>query len=266
MKRGWKRKRHGERREKKAQTTIFIIIAVLIIAGVLIYFLLQKKTEIVKPSGLNVESYIRKCTQDATRNAIDIMLSQGGYIEPKNYKLYNDKKVAYLCYNKNYYLPCINQEPLYIQHLEQEIKSFIEGKIDECFYQLKAELEKRHYEVDSGKMILNTGLFPREAEIKISREFVVSKGEETKRYTEFKVSLNSPLYDLAIVAQEIADQEARFCNFEYLGYMLLYPEVKIEKKAVGQGEDASKIYIIEDKASKKKLYLAVRSCAIPPGF
>ena len=48
--------------------------------------------------------------------------------------------------------------------------------------------------------------------------------------------------------------------------MLFYPNFDIDKKSVGQGETASKIYIIGDRRTGRKLYIAVRSCAIPPGF
>ena len=76
----------------------------------------------------------------------------------------------------------------------------------------------------------------------------------------------SPLFDLANIAREIVNQEAKYCNFEYLGFMLFYPRFNIDKKAVGSAETTSKIYIIEDRATNKRLFIAIRSCAIPPGF
>ena len=45
-------------------------------------------------------------------------------------------------------MPCINQEPMYVEHLEQEIKEIIAGKLDYCFDSLKQSLEKRNYQVN----------------------------------------------------------------------------------------------------------------------
>ena len=48
--------------------------------------------------------------------------------------------------------------------------------------------------------------------------------------------------------------------------MLFYPRFDIDKKAIGQGATASKIYIIGDRKTGEKLNMAVRSCEVPPGF
>ena len=80
-------------------------------------------------------------------------------------------------------------------------------------------------------------------------------GLKTVVYTRF--------YDLAIVAQEIVSQEARFCNFEQVGYMLIYPEFAITKFRTGKSDT---IYTIKSKESGERFRFAVRSCVIPPGF
>ena len=62
---------------------------------------------------------------------------------------------------------------------------------------------------------------------------------------------------------EISNQEAKYCYFEYVGYMLLYPKMDIEKFAMS---DSTKIYTLKDKKSDKEMNIAIRSCAIPPGI
>jgi len=255
-------------KSKRSQITIFIIIAILLVVAIILFFLLARKkpTDILKPSMPNPQEYIEKCVKDNTKNAIDIMLSQGGYISPTNYKLYDDKKVAYLCYTNKFYYPCINQQPMYIEFLEEEIKSYIEPKIKDCFFTLKKEYQDRNYNVNEGTLNLEVELNPKQVGININKRFEVSKNEETRRFDKFKVKFVSPLYDLAVVAQEIASQEAKFCYFEYLGFSLLYPVISIDKKQVGSEETASKIYIIKDKISGRQLLIAIRSCAMPGGL
>jgi hypothetical protein len=78
-----------------------------------------------------------------------------------------------------------------------------------------------------------------------------------------KIIYSSNFYDLALVAQEIVSQEARFCNFEHLGYMLLYPDFEIDKFRTG---DSDTIYTLTHRESGERFRFAVRGCVIPAGF
>lgn len=253
---------------KKAQVTIWVIVAVLLVVAVALFFLLRGKQgiEIFQPTMPEPQSYIEKCARDSTSEAINIMLPQAGYISPSNYKLYENNKVAYLCYTNKYYYSCINQQPMYIEFLEQEIKNYITGKLKDCFYNLKKEYQNRKYIVDDSAMTLEVELNPKQVEIFIEKKFEISRNEETRKFEKFKAKINSPLYDLAIIAQEITSQEAKFCYFEYLGFSLLYPSFEIEKNQVGSEEDVSNIYTIKDKVTGKELLIAIRSCAMPGGL
>ena len=91
----------------------------------------------------------------------------------------------------------------------------------------------------------------------------LTKTGETTKEENFKVVIPSRIYDLAIVSQEIVSQEAKFCNFETVGFMLLYPDFKIERFTTG---DLNKIYTITHKKTREKFKFAVRGCVIPPGF
>jgi hypothetical protein len=255
-------------KSKRSQVTIFIIIGLVIVALIIGYFLLSQKTEIKinQPSMMDPEQYIDKCAKDAAAQAIAIILPQGGYLAPTNFKLYDDNKVAYFCYTNLFYLTCRMQEPMYFKHLENEITTYSTPKIEECFQSLKLELEKSNYNIEMGNMNLATEVIPNAVRIKINRDFSMEKQGEVRKFESFKTALASPLYKLANVAQEIANQEAKFCHFEYQGFMIFYPEFSIDKKPVGSGKDAAKIYIIQDRDSGKKLNIAIRSCAIPPGF
>jgi hypothetical protein len=107
---------------------------------------------------------------------------------------------------------------------------------------------------------------PKQIKIETERTFRMKKGNDEKRIQKFEADIESPLYELQNTATEIVNQEIKFCNFDYVNYMMLYPEYDIDKKAVGEGETSSKIYIVGDRTTGKKLYLAIRSCAFPPGM
>jgi len=251
-------------KSKSAQITIFVVVAILIVLAIILLFILYQ-TDIIKipRKGVEPPDYVAKCVKDFSNEAIEIMLEQGGYIEPTNYKLYNDQKIGYICYTSNNYIPCVMQEPVYIGFLENEITNYITPYIENCFISLKNQLEKENYIVDMGPMSLSTELMQDKIQIRLKRELTIRKNEETKRYYNFDKSIRDVLYNLAIVAQEIASQEAKYCNFEYVGFMMLYPEFDIDKKSVGYDV---KIYSVADRKTGDKLTFAIRSCVIPPGL
>ena len=251
---------------KAGQVTIFIIVGLVILVGIILYFLLIGKIDSPFSAKLNPQQYIEKCIKDSTEEAIEIMLPQGGYLSPRLFKLYKDKSVAYLCYNMNFYLPCINQEPLYIQHLESEIKTYIEPEIEKCFNSVKRDAEDTGKSFEMGSSEVSVELRPGQVNVIVDRNVDISDGESSENYDGFEQIVVSPLYDLGIVAHEIVSQEAKFCNFEYLGYSLTYPKFAIEKDQVGNEETLSDIYKIKDKVSGKILFIAVRSCAMPGGL
>lgn len=222
---------------------------------------ITSKTSMTEP-----EKYIEKCVKDATSDAIDILLPQGGWISPTRFKTYNDDKVAYLCYTNDFYRTCKMQEPLYIRHIEGEITEFITPKVQSCFESLKSDLEDQKYAIEMGSMNITTEIAKDTVKIRVDRIFSLSKNDEKRRFEKFNAILNSPLYNLAIVGLEIANQEAKYCTFEYIGFMIFYPDFNINKKAVGSGLESSKIYTIQDRYTGKQLNIATRSCAIPAGF
>jgi len=253
----------GFEMNRRGQVTIFIIIGIIIVAGIIVLFLFGGGVKTGVSAAENPQAYIEQCVQDAVSEAVEIMLPQAGYLEPENYHLYQNHNVGFLCYNANYYETCVNQEPMYIQHLKGEIFDYINPLVENCFDGLREEMERKHYNVNVGDMSLDIELKEGAVDVRIDRLVEFSKGDESRKHERFDVRFVSPLYDLGVVAFEIVNQEARFCHFEYLGYSLLYPQFNIGKTDI-DGE--VKIYIIEDAVSGIKMLIAIRSCALPAGI
>jgi hypothetical protein len=258
-------------KKRRAQITIFVI-AGLTIAGIILLFFLFRTGVISEISGtkeLNPNSFLSSCLEDKIHETIQVISSQGGYINNplnKTFKFNNENRptdISYLCYTQNYYEPCINQEPMLIQHLKEEVYNYISEDVRNCFDELVFSLEKQGYTANAKYNDFEVELVPRKIVVKIDSEITLTKTEETSTKKDFEVFVQSRFYDLAIVVQEIVSQEARFCNFETLGFILFYPEFNIEKFTTG---DSTTIYTIENKRSKEKFKFAVRSCVIPPGI
>jgi len=259
---------------KRAQVTIFIIVGLLIVSAIVLFFLYKQNTlpGISGGKETNPHVFLQSCIEEKVQEGVDIMLSQGGYINNPLNKTFRFEyetefsDISYLCYNQNYYNPCINQEPLLIQHLKKEIKNYISDDVDDCWNELESILiEKEGYLVSARYRggDFDIDLVPGDVVIDINGELTLTKSEETTTRKDFKIFVPTKMYDLALVVQEIVSQEGRFCNFDHLGYMLIYSKFDINKFRTGK---STIIYTVQDKSTQEKYKFAVRSCVIPPGI
>lgn len=258
-------------KSKRGQITIFIIIALVVVAVISAVILYKRGLlpDIGGTKDINPDSFMESCLQKKIKEGINILYDQGGNINPTLYRKFqftNETKpsnISYLCYTQNYYVPCINQAPMLIQHIKSEIEDYISYDTRSCFDELTSKLEKQKYVVDAKYNGFEIELDPNKVITNIDAELILTKNDETTDKKGFKVFASSKIYDLSVLVQEIISQEARFCNFEDLGFMILYPEFEIDKFRTG---DSTIIYTVGDRETGEKIKFAVRSCIIPPGI
>ena len=252
-------------KNKRAQITLFVIIAIIIVAVFVLVFTFRGKI-IPQISGKpikNPEAFLSSCLEEKIREGIKIISSQGGYVNHSLYLDLDNERIHYLCFTQNYYLPCINQEPMLIKHLSDELHDYIEDDVENCFAQLEDGLKKEGYEVDLNYKGFEIILIPKKVTIQTESSIVLKKTEESTRQENLKIAITSRFYDLAEVVQEILSQEARFCNFDIQGFMLFYNEFDVDKFKTGNSET---IYTIKHRKSQEEFKFALRGCVIPPGF
>lgn len=255
----------------KSQTTIFIIIGIILVSILGLFFLLGGKgvIDIAKAKEINPNIFLQSCIEDKVHEGIDLISRQGGYIKNplnKTFRFtgetdYTD--ISYLCYTVNYYLSCVNQEPMLITHLKDEVEKYISDEVDNCFNDLVYSLEKENYIVDADYNGFEVGLEPGRVVVEIDAGLDLTKSDESLSIDDFKLIIPSKFYDLAIVVQEIISQEARFCHFEHLGFMALYHDYDIDRFRTS---DLITIYTLKHRQSEEMFRFAVRACVIPPGF
>ncbi|MBU0957371.1 MAG: hypothetical protein KKF56_01025 [Nanoarchaeota archaeon] len=253
--------------QKRGQITLFIIIALILVAAILLMFLAKPQiVNLIEQKDEDPQDTMEKCARDAVEKAVDIMLPQGGVLNPTNYKMFENNRVQYLCYTNVYYNRCVNQQPMYIEFMEEEIKKYVQPIIEDCFFDFKKELEAEGNKVSMNQLVLDIELASDRVVVIMDRRITATKNDVVTDFDGFDSILKSPLYNLGIVATEIVNQEARYCNFQYIGFMAFYPRFEIKKKNVGSMETAAVIYTLEDSYTKKQLNIAVRSCVMPPGM
>ena len=249
----------------KGQTTIFVIVAIAIVAIIGIVFFMFGGPSLIGGEEVQPNVFIGQCIEDGVEEALEIMLPQGGFINPKNNSLiYDNHRVEYVCYHKGYYEPCIMQHPAYLKEVENEIVDYIEPRLEDCFESLREDLESRNIDVElENKMDVNVEFVPNVIRINVNRKLETSSEEETQVIEDFDALITHPIYELINTGITIASQEARYCNFEYLGYELTYSKQHIKHEMLS---DSSKIYAITDKATGEELVIAIRGCALPVGL
>jgi len=257
--------------KKRGQVTIFIIVAIIIVAGALLIFSFypQIKTTL-SGEEQNPASFLQSCLEDKIAEATSLLSSRGGYASNSLNKTFKftaeiaPVDISYLCYTAGYYIPCVNQEPMLIQHLRKEIKDYISADVENCFNQLTESLTKQGYAVHSEYNGFDIELIENKVEVPIDGKITLSKATgDASDYTDLNISFQSKFYDTAVVVQEIVSQQAEFCNFEFIGYMTLYPEWKIDTY---RASDSTIIYSVKNENSVDKFRFAVRGCAARPGL
>ena len=256
-------------KSKRSQVSIFIIIGILIVVVIALVFVFRE--DIIPDSGggveVNLNSFLKTCLEDEIKETVEVISLQGGKVEPTLYKTFKfDEEdefydISFLCYNQNNYLQCINQEPMLIQNLKKELEKELEDEVESCFTDLGNSLDNQGFVVDARYRGFEIELMPRKIVIEIDGEMGLTKTENSVRYENFTISETSRFYDVAVVVQEIVNQEASFCYFDNLGYMLFYPEFEIDKTRTS---DSALIYTIKYQDSEEKFRFAVRGCVMPP--
>lgn len=251
---------------KKGQVSVWIILAIFLVVALLLFLLIRNNS--VQPSGLGSsdiipDTMLKQCVYIETNKIVDIVLPQGGFISPKNYAIYNGSQVEYLCLNIGLYDSCIQQHPLLIREIKSQLIDYLNVKTENCFAQFEEEVKKRGgSSVSHGPSSVDIDFIDDKVVVKISKEIDVTDKEITRKITSLDVSVQSPIFNLANVAMEIANQEAKYCNFETAGYSLYYPRYNVKRQLLA---DSTRIYIIRDEKTGKIMMTAIKGCVIPPG-
>jgi len=148
------------------------------------------------------------------------------------------------------------------EKIEEEIMEDSKNGVQECFNLMKEDFERRGFSVSGGATNYSVSLLPGNIKINLNKKMQISKGESSQSFDNFGFDYLSPLYELVRIARDIINGESQYCNFEYNGYTLLYPDYKIWRIDY----EGSKIYRIIDRRSGNEFKFGVRSCVFAPGI
>lgn len=245
-----------KRLNKRGQITIFILIAIVMASAVLIFFLWAKPTYFSDTGkGLNFEG----CVKDVIDQSVGELEKKAGLISPQFTYQYNGEQFTYLCYTNQYHETCTVQSPFLKNIFNEQLKVLIENKIKTCYSNSISDLRSQGYSVREGDLEYNVVIEPGVVRAEIEAPTVTG----SQGLARFNVEVNSPIYNILMIATSILQSEAKYGDADTGSITLLYPNYIIKKI---KRSDGTTIYILENKISKDKFQFASRSLAWPAGY
>lgn len=251
----------------RGQVTVFIIIAILVIAlAVLAYIFFPKIKSTFETKAQSPNEYVQFCINEKIYGTLKEASLNGGSVNPSkgNSYFYLGNNVEYLCYTNQYYVPCVIQQPLLVQHMESEIKNEIKDDVNSCFNSLLTSYKGDGY--DASLKYPNTDFkvefLPERVVVTFDNVLTITKGE-SQTFENFVYTLNTNIYQMVSISESIISWEEELGNAPVSDYMDWYPNLKIEKISE---TDGSTIYVITDRETGDKFQFASRSMVLPPGY
>ena len=245
---------------KRGQIAIFVIIAIVVVGIIVVLFLFPQAN--VFSAELNPTSYLRNCIEPEVEEIVSVISKQGGYKTPGNYVMYQGQNIQYLCYTDENYVPCVVQQPLLINHVQEEIKAFVEPRAKQCVRDLKEQYENQGYNVQSSSGVIDVEIIQKGIDVDFVSPMVISKEDSTQTFQRFGVSIDSELYSLLSTAVSIIDFESTYGDSETTLYLNYYPNLRVDKTK----RNGDTIYKLSDVTTGDEFTFASRSLVWPQGL
>lgn len=244
---------------KRGQISIFIILAIVIVASVLAFFLFPRIG--ILSGEVNPSDYLRTCIEQDLEDVKDILSRQGGYLSPENSVMYQGVSIQYLCYTSEFYKPCVVQQPLLVNKIESEMKSYLQPRAIQCVNNLKNEYERKGYSVSNVVGDMNVDIVQKKINVEFISPMTISK-ETTQSFEKFSVSVESEWYDLLLTAVSIIQYESTVGDSETGLYVQFYPDLLIDKIR----RDDGTIYKLRNIITNDEFVFATKSLNWPRGY
>ncbi len=245
---------------KRGQVTIFVIVGIMILVTIFLvfYFLgdrIKKQSDVetvFDESSLEpLQDYVGRCIEEHGNEAIDLVLKQGGMINPVVYYNYEDNKINYLCHT-NTFNSCENKYPFVDNLIENEIKNYLLNKLPGCID--LSDIRNSGYNVEAGTLSLDLDVSNYKTIATVYYPVTISKGETKITESRFVEEFDVPLGIFAETAEDVVDEEILFGTFFNQIYEANHPEITVIPFSVG----ATKIYKIKIRNYNDEFIFAVR--------
>ena len=205
-------------KSKRSQLTIFIIIAILIIAFVFGYFLVKNKfvTKGVSKDIQRVETAFLSCLEDDVLTGVDVLESQGGYIELPEFEPGSDFMPfsSQLNFLGNpipywYYVSGNNIRREQVpskEFMESELENFVDSRIQNCNLE---QYYQEGYKISIGAPESNVIIRDNDIKVDFKMDLGINFGEESAIIKEHNKIVESNLGNLYNSAKSVYEYEQK---------------------------------------------------------
>ena len=248
---------------KRGQVTIFVIVGIVIVISVFLvfYFLgdrIKRQTEVeavFDESSLEpLQDYIGSCIEKHGNEAIELILKQGGKIDPGFYYYFNDNKLNYICYSDDL-SPCERKIPFISKMFEDEMKSYLELKLPSCI-DLDA-IRNEGYSVQEVQMNADVDVLEYSVVVNLNYPVTINKGDSLIEEDKFTRTFDAPLGRIAEISKDVVDSEIAYGEFFNQIYEVRHPEVTVKS----YGPVNVEVYTVSLRNYDYEFQFAVRSWA-----
>ncbi|MBS3118009.1 hypothetical protein J4430_03980 [Candidatus Woesearchaeota archaeon] len=251
---------------KKGQVTIFVVLGIILIALASLFFfarrtvLLPTTTENLQGELVSIRNHIEECVQRGKNDyglleIVNKIGKQGGYLQPAQdtFRLWNDSKVSYLCFNIPQTEACYNRLRT-SQEIEKEIATEISNVLEGCL-DIQSFGQLRPYNIQENERTINTTIRREEVQVTVKAPITLVASNNRVSLEEVQTKLEVPLGEILEVTNDILDAETTDGEFETLFYMI---DKKGRIKIYKQRPYPDKIYIIKKEGSPYTFQFAVQ--------
>jgi len=210
---------------KKAQLTVFIIIGLVMIvaAGIGIYITsssikMEENRAAIPPSQRPVYDFVVSCAQQLSREAINLIGQQGGYLNIPNFIATNPAgyvladpagvvKVPYWYYHEEDRSPPIG-------NIEFDISTFIRQNLRQCLDNFASFPQYNITEVAGTNISVKTTLADENVAIELSYPIDVASAEKTERLENYAIFVPVRLKKMYELGTKLMQQENEQMFFE----------------------------------------------------
>ena len=175
-------------KRNKAQVSVFVIVAILIVGAIAIYFIVRGGVDdgAIPIELSQVFDYYQGCIEQETRAAIEILGSQGGYIEVPDYV--PGSEFAPFSSHLNffgfpvpywYYVSgngVVKEQVPAKSEMEKEIALYIEEGLEFCDFE---SFYSSGFEIEVGAPIVKADIEDTKVRVEVDSEMSVSRGENS---------------------------------------------------------------------------------------
>ncbi|GEM_PF-6599910 len=249
--------------KKRAQISIFIVSGVLISGLILFLFLFNKDISFFKRPSSDPNLLIKRSIENSIKQNEEDFFKEKRFLEEfKIFYLYKEEKVPFSCYSTEFYFPCVQQSPLFIESIRKKMENKISRDLSRAILILKEDYENKGYSFEYDSFLFELIFEEQQISYNLKSEIKISKGETSFSVSSLNGKVKSSLPYLLRTAEAINNYESSFCEFDFMIWQALNRNVKIERF---RGGDQTKVYTLKS-LDNKEIKFAIRTCVMPAGI